>query len=56
VPTHGGSFVETTRTRPDGTLVVGRDEDPDLLELANVWRHRSWHIAMSTMLMIDLLP
>jgi hypothetical protein len=39
-----------------GALVVGRDADPDLLELADVWRRGSSRSAWSTTLLIDLLP
>jgi hypothetical protein len=40
---------------PNGTLVVGRDTDPDRLELADVWRRGSSHAAWSTTLLVDLL-
>jgi hypothetical protein len=40
----------------DGALVVGGDMDPDLLELATIWRRGSPRGTRSSTLLVDLLP
>jgi hypothetical protein len=40
----------------DGALVVGGDVDPDLLELATIWRRGSSRGTRSSIPLIDLLP